>query len=342
MELLQVLNKFIPDVRDAEISTFGNGLIHGSFVVSIKNKYEFILQQLNTTVFKDPYLISSNLALISNHLLSNNQEPFFPLSQNSLSNDAYVIDQDKYYRLTPYVMGSHSINSCSKADEAYEASFQFGRFTAAFKRFDPSQLRETIPQFHDLAFRWKQFIDAMKMGNQQRIKYAKKEIDQIRDYYNIVEKFNKIKSSNFFLERVTHHDTKISNVLFTNDGKGICVIDLDTVMAGYFISDVGDMFRTYLSSANEEEQDLDRVEARKDFYKAIIEGYLLNMQDQMTVEERQNISFAGEFMIYMQALRFMTDFINDDIYYGISYELNNYNRTKNQLRLLEHFNSILN
>jgi thiamine kinase-like enzyme len=180
------------------------------------------------------------------------------------------------------------------------------------------------------------------MGNQQRIKYAKKEIDQIRDYYHIVEKFNKIKSGNSFLERVTHHDTKISNVLFTKDGKGICVIDLDTVMAGYFISDVGDMFRTYLSSANEEEQDLDKVEARKDFYNAIIEGYLINMQDQMTVEERQNISFAGEFIIYMQALRFITDFINDDIYYGISYELNNYNRTKNQLRLLEHFNSILN
>ena len=113
-------------------------------------------------------------------------------------------------------------------------------------------------------------------------------------------------------------------------------------MAGYFISDVGDMFRTYLSSANEEEQDLDRVEVRKDFYNAINEGYLINMQDQMTHEERQNISFAGEFMIYMQALRFITDFINDDIYYGISYELNNYNRTKNQLRLLEHFNSILN
>jgi hypothetical protein len=342
MELVKVLNKFIPDIQDAEISTFGNGLIHGSFLVSINNKQEFILQELNTTVFKNPHLISSNLALLSKHLLSNNQEPFFPLSINSLSNDPYVIDQHKYYRLTPYVKGSHSINSCATAEEAYEASFQFGRFTAAFKSFDPAQLRETIPQFHDLAFRWKQFMDALKMGNQQRIKYAKKEIDQIRDYYHIVEKFNKIKSSNSFLERVTHHDTKISNVLFTNDGKGICVIDLDTVMAGYFISDVGDMFRTYLSSANEEEQDLERVEVRKDFYKAIIEGYLIEMQDQMTVEERQNISFAGEFIIYMQALRFITDFINDDIYYGISYELNNYNRTKNQLRLLELFNSQLN
>ena len=134
-----------------------------------------------------------------------------------------------------------------------------------------------------------------------------------------------------------HHDTKISNVLFTYDGKGICVIDLDTVMAGYFISDVGDMFRTYLSSANEEEQDLDRVEVRKDFYNAINEGYLINMQDQMTHEERQNISFAGEFMIYMQALRFITDFINDDIYYGAKYEGQNLVRASNQMVLLQRY-----
>jgi thiamine kinase-like enzyme len=253
-----------------------------------------------------------------------------------------VIDEGKYFRLTPYVKDSHSINSCSTADEAYEASFQFGRFTAAFKQFNPDDLKETIPQFHDLSFRWKQFLDSLKFGNQQRIKFAKKEIDQIKDHYNIVEKFNLIKSSHSFLKRVTHHDTKISNVLFNSSSKGICVIDLDTVMDGYFISDVGDMFRTYLSPANEEEQDLKKVVARKDFYNAILEGYLENMRDQMTVKERQNISYAGEFMIYMQALRFITDFINDDVYYGISYEKNNYNRTKNQLKLLQEFQSILN
>jgi thiamine kinase-like enzyme len=183
---------------------------------------------------------------------------------------------------------------------------------------------------------------ALKVGNQKRIQFARKEIDQIQDHYHIVEKFNSIKSTNSFLKRVTHHDTKISNVLFDSSSKGICVIDLDTVMAGFFISDVGDMFRTYLSSANEEEQDLEKVVARKDFYNAILEGYLEIMNDQMTVEERQNFSYAGEFMIYMQALRFITDFINDDVYYGISYEINNYNRTKNQLRLLKEFYSMLN
>jgi thiamine kinase-like enzyme len=342
MELIQILAEFIDDTQGIEIKRFGEGLIHGSYLVSKKNEPEYILQEFNTSVFKQPSSISYNLNLLSHHLHSIDTIPFFPLSINSKSHHPYVIYEGKYFRLTPYVKDSHSINSCSKPEEAYEASFQFGRFTAAFKDFTPETLKETIPQFHDLAFRWKQFMDALKVGNQKRIQFARKEIDQIQDHYHIVEKFNSIKSTNSFLKRVTHHDTKISNVLFDSSSKGICVIDLDTVMAGFFISDVGDMFRTYLSSANEEEQDLEKVVARKDFYNAILEGYLEIMNDQMTVEERQNFSYAGEFMIYMQALRFITDFINDDVYYGISYEINNYNRTKNQLRLLKEFYSMLN
>lgn len=342
MDLKQVVGQFIKGLQGIEVKRFGEGLIHGSYLVCSNNVPEYILQEFNITVFKDPNAISHNINLLSSHLHSINGSLFFPQSINTILNEPYFVDKGKYFRLTPYVKDSRSINSCSTAEEAYEASFQFGRFTAAFKDFNPNDLKETIPHFHDLAFRWKQFMGALKFGNQQRIKLAKKQIDQIQDHYGIVEKFNSIKSNVDFLKRVTHHDTKISNVLFDGSSKGICVIDLDTVMAGYFISDVGDMFRTYLSSANEEEQDLERVVPRKEFYNAILEGYLENMNDQMTVEERKNISFAGEFMIYMQALRFITDFINDDIYYGISYEMNNYNRTKNQLRLLKEFYSMLN
>lgn len=341
MDLKYVLSKFISDTSFVEISPFGNGLIHGSYIVRLNNSPAYILQQVNTNVFKNPNVISENLKSLSNHLIEIEKKPFFPLSINTLENKSYFIEQDIYYRLTPYVKDSHSINSCSTAEEAYEASFQFGKFTSAFKDFNPKNLQETIPQFHDLDYRWKQFKDALLLGNPARIDFAKKEIDEIQNHYYVVEIFNNIKSENAFLERVTHHDTKISNVLFDNKNKGICVIDLDTVMPGYFISDLGDMFRTYLSSASEEEQDMERVVARKDFFNAIVEGYLENMNDQMTIQERENITFAGEFIIFMQALRFITDFINDDKYYGITYELNNYNRTRNQLKLLKEFKSMV-
>jgi thiamine kinase-like enzyme len=195
-------------------------------------------------------------------------------------------------------------------------------------------LKATIPDFHNLTFRWKQFEQALTAGNPKRIQHAKKEIQTIFDSKSIVTKYEQICSSDQFKQRVTHHDTKISNVLFDQKGKGICVIDLDTVMGGLHISDLGDMFRTYLSPGNEEEIDLEKVVVRKEFYTAIVEGYLEKMADQLTQEEKAMIPYAGEFLIYMQALRFLTDFLNDDIYYGITYEMNNFNRTINQLHLL--------
>jgi len=123
--------------------------------------------------------------------------------------------------------------------------------------------------------------------------------------------------------------------------KGICVIDLDTVMPGFFISDLGDMFRTYLSPANEEEKDMNLVEARREFYQAIIEGYKERMADQMSTDEIKHLNYAGEFMIYMQALRFFTDFLNNDIYYNTQYPDNNLVRTLNQLKLLKSFRGII-
>jgi hypothetical protein len=115
------------------------------------------------------------------------------------------------------------------------------------------------------------------------------------------------------------------------------VIDLDTVMPGYFFSDAGDMMRTYLSPVNEEETDFSKIEVRADFYKAIAEGYFTEMKDELTDAEKSSFFYAGEFMIYMQAIRFLTDHLNDDRYYGAKYPAHNYNRAYNQAVLLEKY-----
>jgi len=105
-------------------------------------------------------------------------------------------------------------------------------------------------------------------------------------------------------------------------------------MPGYFISDVGDMMRTYLSPAGEEETDLSKIDVREDYFDAIVSGYLSEMHDELSNEEKKYFVYAGKFMIYMQALRFLADYLNNDIYYGAKYELHNFNRAANQLRLL--------
>ncbi len=221
------------------------------------------------------------------------------------------------------------------AGEAYEAAVHFGRFTKLLTGFDVSQLQITIPRFHDLGLRYQQFLHALKSGNQQRISQSEELIRILNDQADIVTEFKNIQSNPEFKLRVTHHDTKISNVLFDSEGKGICVIDLDTVMPGYFISDVGDMMRTYLSPVSEEETDFSKIIIREEFYKAIVQGYYSEMKEELTETEKQYFFYAGKFMIYMQALRFLTDHINDDVYYGAKYEGHNFARAHNQVVLLQ-------
>jgi len=152
---------------------------------------------------------------------------------------------------------------------------------------------------------------------------------------DIVTEYDNIVANPEFRLRVTHHDTKISNVLFDKKGRGICIIDLDTVMPGYFISDVGDMMRTYLSPVSEEETDFEKIRVRDEFYTAIVQGYYNEMKDELTKTEKKYFFYAGEFIIYMQAIRFLTDYLNDDIYYGAKYPTHNLMRAKNQSILLE-------
>jgi Ser/Thr protein kinase RdoA (MazF antagonist) len=335
-----ILSQYFSDADAYQITLFGNGLIHKTYTASKSGSPVYILQEVNASVFKAPLDIASNLEALSRFLEQNEKEVFYPTPLSTFNGQPYVIESGSFYRLTPFVKGTHTLDACTSAEQAYEAALQFGKFTAAFNGMDVSILKPTIPRFHDLSFRWQQFTEAMQHGNKARIQHAAKAIEQIQGDFSIVSRFQSILSSSQFVQRVTHHDTKINNVLLNAQGKGVCVIDLDTVMSGLFISDLGDMFRTYLSPGNEEETDLSQVFVRPDFHKAIISGYLEHMKDLLNQDELDALNYAGQFMIYMQALRFLTDFLNDDTYYGIKYPLNNYNRTINQLALLDHYKAV--
>lgn len=332
-----IISQFLSQTDDLVVVPFGNGLIHSTYRVEKDGEPVFILQKMNTMVFKKPLDISSNLKHLSSFLISNDREVFFPLPVKTSNWEDYALYNGEYFRLTPFVKNSHSLDTCSSADEAYEAAFQFGRFTSAFEGMDVQLLKPAIPGFHDLVFRWEQFMQSLEKGNHERKKIAAKQISFVLENKHIVDRFKLILKSSQYRLRVTHHDTKINNVLFNPEGKSICPIDLDTVMPGYFISDLGDMFRTYLSPGSEEDTNLDNVFVRKEFYQAIVEGYTEKMSDILTADEKEIIAYSGEFMIFMQAIRFLADFLNDDIYYGIHYEMNNYDRTVNQLHLLESF-----
>ncbi|MEP6466082.1 MAG: aminoglycoside phosphotransferase family protein [Parafilimonas sp.] len=318
---------------DCTIKTFGNGLINNTWIVHTKQS-SYILQKINKEVFTNPQLIDENIQLINDYLKKINPSFFFISPLPSLNGKTMVCYEDEFYRLFRFI-SSKTFLVFEDATIAFEAAKQFGKFTRGLSDFTIDELYETIPHFHDLHLRYKQFLQAIENADEQRLHLSEKIIIALQKHKIIVDVYDDISKNASFKKRVTHHDTKISNVLFDEDNKGIAVIDLDTVMPGYFISDVGDMLRTYLSPVSEEEINFELISVRDEYFNAVAKGYLSEMKAELSIEEINAFVYAGKFMIYMQALRFIADYLNNDIYYGAKYPLQNFNRAQNQLRLLE-------
>jgi thiamine kinase-like enzyme len=314
---------------------FGSGLINHTWKIN-NGSSNYILQRINHQVFKKPEAIAHNISVTGDYLSSHYPDYLFVLPVKSVYNSEYFFDEENgYFRLMPFVNNSHTIDVVQESSLAFEAAKQFGKFTRLLAGFDANQLQITLPDFHNLSLRYQQFEAALSTGNAERIKLSENLIATIIYNKTIVDVFEDIKLNPNFKIRVTHHDTKISNVLFDENNKGLCVIDLDTLMPGYFISDVGDMIRTYLSPVSEEEQDLSKIQIRDEYFSAIVEGYMGELKDELTSNEKSHFIYAGKFMIYMQAIRFLTDYFNNDIYYGSKYEGHNFVRADNQLTLLQ-------
>lgn len=347
MEVLhRVLAAYGIDAKNAETKQFGTGLINHTWKI-ITGEKNYILQRINQSVFTDPHAIDANIRAISLYLAQHHPEYLFVSPVNDKNGNGMVEVNEgvnAYYRLFPFVNGSHSKDVVKDKSQAFEAAAQFGRFTRLLSGFDSASLQVTLPSFHDLGLRYQQFLQSLQTAMQERLEQSAGLIAFMKENAFIVTEFENIRNDPSFRLRVTHHDTKISNVLFNDHDEAICVIDLDTVMPGYFISDVGDMMRTYLPTVNEEEADFSKIQVRDDVYKAIVIGYYAEMEDELTPKEIQYFFYAARFMIYMQALRFLTDHLSNDSYYGAKYPGHNFVRAGNQVvlyeRLMEKKNSL--
>lgn len=331
----EILSYYGFNGKEPGIVPFGTGLINRTWKITCEDE-EYILQRINDQVFKVPEDIAHNIAEVADYLHRTHPGYLFvsPL-QTTGGKNMLRHPTEGCFRIFPFVKGSHTTDVVSSPSEAFEAASAFGKFTALLAGFDASRLRITLPSFHDLSLRYRQFLDALDEGNVGRIREAAALIEFIRDHRSIVDRYEKIRQDPAFRIRVIHHDTKISNILFDNDGKSLCVIDTDTMMPGYFISDLGDMMRTYLSPVSEEEKDFSKIAVRDDIYAAIVKGYCAHMSEYLTATEKDHFVYAGQFMIYMQAIRFLTDHLNNDVYYGARYEGHNFVRAGNQVTLLQ-------
>lgn len=334
-EILQkVLMEYGFNPKNSILTKTGTGLINHTFLLSANAK-KYIVQEINAAVFTSPELIDENISAIGSYLKRNFPGYIFTMPIQSITGKTQIQIENHFFRLFDFVPGSVTYTVVHQPGIAFEAAKQFGRFTKLLKGFPVNTLHEPIPDFHNVALRQLQFEQALQPASDERLETAKDLIADIAGFKWITETYQKNIQHQEFKKRVTHHDTKISNVLFDKNHKGICVIDLDTIMPGYFFSDAGDMMRTYLSPAGEEERDLDKIKVRDEYFEAIADGYLSEMQEELSDAEVGAFYFSGQFMIYMQALRFLADFLNGDIYYTVKDSLHNFYRAANQIQLLK-------
>jgi Ser/Thr protein kinase RdoA (MazF antagonist) len=319
----------------AKIEVINEGLIHNTYKLSFKENPPVLLQHINTTVFQQPEKIIQNYCLLQEHF-SRSSTFKIPALLTTKSGQYFWTDTEQnFWRASEFVENSYSLSIVENAAQAFAVANCFGRFTKSLEGFDIQKLNIVILHFHDVSFRYGQFEESLLKATSERLLIAKEIISELRQRKKLLNFYQQLDDHNYPL-RIMHHDCKISNVLFDANSKAIiCAVDMDTVMPGRFFSDVGDMVRTMACSVNENNTNWQSITIRKDFYKSIIKGYLEGIENSFTLQETEHIHYAGLLMTYMQSLRFLTDFLNNDVYYQTSYENQNFDRAKNQLLLLK-------
>ena len=252
--------------------------------------------------------------------------------------DSYHQDKDgNYWNLMYFIDKSVTHEIVTSEEIAYEGGRLLGQFLTLTSDFDASKLVEVIPKFHDMSFRYRQFEDAVKIASLERLERAKNYIKLVADLKEEMHIIQNLKESGEIKLRVTHNDTKISNALFNKKNKGLCLIDTDTVMPGVVHYDFGDAIRTICNTAAEDETNLELVEFNLDYYKAYKKGFLKKMKSSLSPVELRYLPLSAKTMIFIMALRFLTDYLNNDIYYKTKYPEHNLDRSKNQFKLIQSF-----
>jgi Ser/Thr protein kinase RdoA (MazF antagonist) len=319
---------------DASYKPIGSGHIHLTFLVEDQKK--FVLQRVNRNVFTKPEVIASNNRIAANYLANHFPDYLFPTALPDKNGYELVYDTDGFpWRLYSLIENTITIDFVTSEKEAWEAASGFGRLTRNLNEIDCSMFNPTLDHFHDLDWRYQQFEEELASASDHIKKQVAEEIELAKEFHYLVNEYNQLILSGSLKQRITHNDTKINNILFDkNSHKAVCVIDLDTLMPGYFIYDLGDMVRTCVSPVSEEERDISKIAFRKEIYDALLRGYLSEMKESMTKEELKAIPFAGKMMTYIMALRFLADFLRGNTYYHITYPDQNKARARNQLYLL--------
>ena len=341
-QLLNILDQFQLTEKVVSAEPFGNGHINDTLkVTNEKGEIKYVLQRINHLIFTNVDMLQNNIQIVTSHIRKKLEEKgesdidrkvltFLPTKDNKL----YYFDGDSYWRVCLFIPNSKSYEEVNP-ELSYEAGKAFGDFQSMLADIPEGTLGETIPNFHNMEFRLKQLRDAVAANAAGRVAEVQYYLDEIEKRADEMCKAERLFREGKLPKRVCHCDTKVNNMMFDEDGKVLCVIDLDTVMPSFIFSDYGDFLRTGANTGDEDDKDLDRVNFNMEIFKAFTKGYLKGAKSFLTPIEIENLPYAAALFPYMQCVRFLADYINGDTYYKIKYPEHNLVRTKAQFKLLQ-------
>jgi hypothetical protein len=314
-----------------EISPFGEGLIHETLLISSDQK-KWILQGFNESVFNFPSRIDHNLGMLY-ETAAKHPLPFqLPLPLLNRHHRGLTELEGRKYRLFDFVKGK-TLQQISKADQAYIASRAYGKFASWAKFIPAAQMQETIPNFHRLDLRFEK-LKEVSHGKQDLSKEEKEILDFYLNQHPLIDWY--LAQVNQLSLRVTHNDTKINNLIFSEDLEKVeALIDLDTLMGGYLMYDFGDLVRTVACTLPETSTSWSEIQFLPEIFEQLLRGYWEGVKDMASPEEARSLLFGGEIMTLIMGIRFFTDHLQGNIYYRVSYPEQNFDRAKNQMIYLQ-------
>ena len=320
-----ILSKFGLKEPIINIKRVESGLINSTFVLNSKTN-SYILQSINTNVFSNYEKGLENILTVGNWLKRKNYSYCFPLPIKG----SYLKVENEVWRLMPYVKNSISYNQVPSLYHVKSAANCLGEFYRLLSDFSAENLTITLPNFHNGNLIIKKFEEATLNGDKERLLSTKVLISEIEKEIPILKKWDEVCDT--LPKRVVHYDTKINNFLFDKKTEEVlALVDLDTLMPGCVLSDIGDMIRTYSNPVGEESKEIEKVICIVEIINTIIEEFTKKVV--LEKEEIENLYFGGMAITFMQSVRFLTDYLNGDSYYKTSYKDQNLVRTKNQWTL---------
>ena len=340
-QLMAILKQFAIDEDMVSAVPFGNGHINDTLkVTNSKGEIKYILQRINHHIFTNVDMLQNNIFTVTSHirkkLVARGEQDvdrkvltFIPAKDGKL----YHFDGDSYWRVCLFIPRSKSFEEVTP-QLSYEAGKAFGDFQTMLSDLPADALGETIPNFHNMEFRLKQFRDAVEANAAGRLEEVKDLVAEIEKRTKDMCIQEELYREGKLKKRTNHCDTKVNNIMFDEEGKVLCVIDLDTVMPGFVLSDIGDFIRTGANTGAEDDENLDNVEVNLEIFEAYTRGYMETAKAFLTPQEIKLLPYGGRLLTYMQTVRFLTDYINGDTYYKIHSPKHNLIRTKAQFKLL--------